>query len=162
MFIKDLFPKDHQRYLSLPLLGNTLDGFSTFLSKLGYKHSTTRALVRSTLVIDDRLQKQDCHNIAEITRTRLYACVSPLDKSRKNCKASAAVKLLERYFDEQKLLPPRDRGQPNPTEENLIYYGDYLDNVRGLASHTVQGHLLTASRFLTRFKRFCRKNFLER
>jgi len=62
MFIKDLFPKDHQRYLSLPLLGNSLDGFSTFLSKLGYKHSTARARVRSTVVIDDRLQKQDCHN----------------------------------------------------------------------------------------------------
>lgn len=152
MFIEDLFPKDHQRYLSLPLLGNALDGFSTFLAKLGYQHSTVRARVRSAVLIDDRLQKQDCHNIAEITRARLYACVLPLDKSSKNCKASAAVKLLERYFDEQKILPPRDREQPNPIEENLIYYCDYLDNVRGLAPHTVQGHLLTASRFLTRFK----------
>lgn len=59
MFIKDLFPKGHQRYLSLPLLGSTLDGFSTFLSKLGYQRSTARARVRSIAVIDHVEQKME-------------------------------------------------------------------------------------------------------
>lgn len=153
MFIKDLFPKDHQRYLSLPLLGNTLDGFSTFLSKLGYQPSTARARLRSVAVIDHRLQKQGCHNIAEITRAKLHACVPPLDKSGENCLASRALKSLERYFDEQKLLPPRAQEQPSQVEEKLSDYGGYLQKVRGLAPTTVQSHLLTASRFLAGFKK---------
>lgn len=153
MVIKNLFPKDHQRYLSLPLLGNTLDGFSAFLSNLGYQRSTARARMRSIAIIEHLLQNQGCHNIAEITRARLYACIQSSDKSGKSGLISAALKLLERYFDEQNLFPHQVQEQINPIEKKLTDYGDYLRKVRGLSSKTIQDHLLTASRFLAGFKK---------
>ena len=72
------FPRAHQRYSSLPVLGSALDGFTKFLTHLGYPRSTVRIRVRPTVVIDSRLRKRKCYSIKEITRDKLRDCATLL------------------------------------------------------------------------------------
>ncbi len=144
--LKDLFPKGFKRYTTLPLLGSTLDEFAEFIRGLGYPRCVIRCHLKAIPAIDRHLRRLKCHSITKITRAMLLTCAPPPGKSQENISASAAVKLLERYFDKQKFFPPL--GPPTTMEKKLICYSDYLKNMRGLLLPTIQSHCSTASRFL--------------
>ena len=81
--LKNLFPKLHDLYSSLPVVGPILDEFVQFLLQLGYSHATVCAHVRATQDIDSQLQKQGCCAISKITHVKLMACSTPSNKSKK-------------------------------------------------------------------------------
>lgn len=147
MLIKELFPRGHQRYLLLPVLGCELDGFSTFLDKLGYPKPVIRVRIQAVFAIDHQMQKIGCRNMLDITRAILLACAPPPGKSQENIAASATVKLLERYFDNQGVFLSQET--PDPIQMKILKYRSYLQSVRDLAPSTVSSYLLTAEQFLS-------------
>ena len=80
--LKEVFPKVHSRYLSLPILGATLDGFAEFLVGEGYSRGPVRHHLRTARRIDERLQWRGCRAVAEITRDDLHACAPPGGRSQ--------------------------------------------------------------------------------
>ena len=98
------FPRAHQRYSSLPVLGSMLDEFTKFLTHLGYRRPIVRVRVRPTVVIDSRLRKLKCYSIKEITRDKLRDCAPLPRHTQKEINVAATTKLLERYFDEYKIF----------------------------------------------------------
>ena len=144
--LKELFPRAHRRYSSLPILGSTLEDFVSFLVGAGYPQMPVRLHVRAARRIDALLQRRKCHSITDITRTDLRACAPPPGRARDDAAASAAVRLLERYLEKRGILV--SDGPPSPTERMLAEYGDYLRQVRGLTELTVSQHITTTSQFI--------------
>ena len=144
--LKEVFPRVHGRYSSLPVLGPTLDGFTQFLVSAGYPRLPLRQHVRTTRRIDERLRQRGCRAIAEITRENLHVCAPPVGRSQDDVGAAATVRLLERYLDVRGLLPPF--GPPTPVERKLDDYAVYLRQVRGLARGTIEDHQTTAAQFI--------------
>ena len=95
--LKELFPRAHRRYSSLPILGSTLEDFISFLIGAGYPQMPVRLHVRAARRIDALLQRRKCHSITDITRTDLRARAPPPGRARNDAAASAAVRLLERH-----------------------------------------------------------------
>jgi integrase/recombinase XerD len=146
--LTELFSRSHQRYLSLPILGLILEEFAKFLVRLGYPHTSIRRQFKAVPAIVRRLQQQGCQTPKNLTRANLIACAPPPGSARDNSAVSATVKLLKRFFDEQGIFPP---DLLSPTQEILVAYKKYLEDVRGFASSTARNHYGTALRFLARF-----------
>lgn len=144
--LKELFPRVHGRYSSLPVLGPTLDGFAEFLVGEGYSRVPVRHHLRTARRVDGRLQGRGCGAVAEITRDDLHACAPPRGRTQEDINAAAMVRLLERYLDHRGLLPPCR--VPTPVDRKLDEYAAYLQQVRGLAPGTIADHRTTAARFI--------------
>jgi len=145
--LKDLFPRGHRRYTSLPVLGSMLDGFGQFLVELGYPRMCVRIHVRTAWHVDARLQRCSCRSVAQITRANLRACAPSLGRSQYNAHVAATVRLLERYFDKRAILSPPE--PPSPIGRIISDYSAYLQQVRGLASRTIRQHQSSTSQFIT-------------
>ncbi len=149
--LKNFFPKAYQRYLSLPVLGPILDEFTIFLTQLGYPRHVVRARFYVIPAIDQHLRTRKCYSIQDITRDALLACAPPLGHSQEDIHSAATVNLLERYFDEKRvLLPPEPL---SPIEEKVNEYRRYLQQVRGFSPSTTKHHCFTISQFLVRFNK---------
>jgi integrase/recombinase XerD len=139
-----LYPKVHRRYTSLPILGPILDGFGTWLLKRGYATDCVREHFCAARRLTRILKKRDIRSLARLTRARLRACApaNRLDDRR----LTATVHLLERYFEsETSLYPPRPRTR---IEDRVASFAIYLEQVRGLASSTIERHCETIAALL--------------
>ena len=145
--LKELFPRVHRRYSSLPVLGAVMDGFAEYLVAQGYPRIPRCRHVRAAQHIDKLLKKRGCLTLAAITHANLLACAPPPGHSQDNPDVAAAVRLLTRYLDERGFLPPS--APPSLTEMKLADYETYLRQVRGLAPSTIKHHVTTASRFIS-------------
>src|SRR5271155_4617430 len=156
--LKDLFPKSHNLYSSLPVLGPILDEFVQFLLQLGYSPATVCTHVRAVRDIDSQLQKQRCCIISEITHAKLLAYSS---KSKKNRSNSAVIRLLIRHFEATGVLPLA-QNVLSIAEEKLIDYKAYLQNVRGLSQTTIHKHFKTGLKFLAWLNRLGGLSYLPK
>jgi integrase/recombinase XerD len=139
-----LYPKVHRRYTSLRILGPILDGFGTWLLKQGYATDCVREHFCTARRVTRILEQRGIHSLAKLTRARLRACApaNRLDDHR----LTATVHLLERYFVSETLLfPPRPRTR---IEDRVASFAIYLEQVRGLASSSIEAHCKTTSALL--------------
>jgi len=143
--LKDLFPRTHQRYRSLPILGPTLEAFAEFLVARGYPQLPIRRHIRTTVGVDEELRRRGCDVITQVTRAALRACGPPPGHSQDNRSLAATVRILERYFDEVGILPPALPG--SHVEKTVAEYQTFLCQVRGFAPSTLNSHGRTALAF---------------
>jgi integrase/recombinase XerD len=139
-----LYPKVHRRYTSLPILGPILDGFGTWLLKQGYATDCVREHFCTARRLTRILEQRGIHSLTKLTRARLRACApaNRLDDHR----LTATVHLLERYFVSETLLfPPRPRTR---IEDRVASFAIYLEQIRGLASSSIEAHCKTTSALL--------------
>jgi integrase/recombinase XerD len=157
--LKDIFPRGYQRYLSLPLLGSMLNKFVKFLAKLNYSRHTIPRYMHVIPLIDSHLRKLGCHSINKITRKKLLACTPPPGRSQKKADVAAAVNLLHKFFNEQKVFPPAKNppAKKSLIEKKVFDYRSYLEKTRGFAPSTLSNHAFTISQFLFYLKK--RKKF---
>jgi integrase/recombinase XerD len=142
--LTELFPRLHQQYSSLPLLGPLMEDFITWMLDNGYHHKLIRRHVRTTRHFDHKLRRQNCRSLLDlIPQDQLHAC-SPKD-SREDQDLASTVRLWERYLDEQGLLL-----KPKPTQRDLLVdeYCAYLRSVQGARFSTIKAYSRTASQFL--------------
>lgn len=144
--LKDLFPKAHARYLTLPVLGPILEDFSDRLLAHGYQPSTRRMHITRMVGVDAYLQRQGRNAVDELTPEDLQACWQWY--SQYQVHSAGAVRLLHQYLDDQGRLPePRPQPLP-PYASYLERYTQYLQAVRGLAPPTIAQHRSTVTQFL--------------
>jgi hypothetical protein len=137
-----LYPKVHRRYTSLPILGPTLDEFATWLLKQGYATDCVREHFCTARRLTRILERRGIHSLATLTRARLRAC-APSHRLHDR-RLTATVQLLERYFvSESSLFPPGPRTR---IEDRVASFAIYLEQVRGLARSSIEGHCATTQR----------------
>jgi len=140
----DLYPRVHRRYTSLPVIGPTLDGYGTWLLKLGYSTERVREHFRTARRLARQLERRRVRSLTELTRSQLRACV-PAD-SQEDPDLTVLVRLLDRYFDTQLSLFPKPA--LSLLEQRVTAYTTYLERVRGFAHSTCTYHRRTVTEFL--------------
>jgi site-specific recombinase XerD len=142
--LAEIYPRDHARFTSLPLLGPHLEGFVSWLRSHGHARLPIRLRIRETPKLDARLRRRQIRCVGELSRAQLLKLAPRVVLD--DVYLSALVRSLAGYLDGRGLL-----AHPEPTAHEQIVgaYRTYLHRVRGLADATAAQHGSTASEFLT-------------
>ena len=139
--LKDLFPRGHRRHVVTRPWPGVGWVWAVLDRALGIR-DCVRIHVRTARHVDARAPTAQLRSVAQITRANLRACAPPVGRSQYNAHVAATVRLPERHLDERAILSPP--GPPSPVEKTLADYGNYLQQVRGLASSTIKQHRVGA------------------
>lgn len=149
--LESLYPHAHLRYSSLPVLGQTLDGFSQFLFQVGYPRKIVRRHIQTAWHVDQQLQRQGCLSLGDVRHEHLRACFPIPVCASKDIELTSTLRLLMRYLDEGDLIPA---AAVEVMDEDLIAYAIFLREVRGLVAVTITRHLATASGVLVHRRKY--------
>ena len=144
--LKELFPKAHGRFSSLPLLGSIADSFTDWLQQQGYRRRCTRNLIRTLTRLDAMIRQRGRSALSEVTREDLRACRPANSQDDRNL--AGTVHALERYLDAHSFLALPCLNSPSRSDALLTDYKHFLEDLRGLSHSTVTAHLRTVSCFL--------------
>jgi integrase/recombinase XerD len=142
--LTEIFPRMHRRYSSSPLLGPLLGEFAAWLIARGYPRVPLRRHLRAACRLARRWHRRGRRDLTDLHRDDLRVCAP--GRSQDDADLAATSRLLERYLDEQGLLPAHAPATRVPDE--VIAYGRYLIDLRGFAASTVKQHVDTAAAFL--------------
>lgn len=142
--LDQLFPRDHRKYTTLPVLGQGLGDFARWLFQQGYSRHRVGRQIRATRRIEATLHGRGIKTLSDITREQLRACAPAHWGDDPDL--FTTVRSLERHLDALRLLPLHD--PPGRTETPVNSYEAHLRDARGLAPSTVDRHRFTAGRFL--------------
>ena len=144
--LKDLYPRAHARYFSLPLLGPILGDFESWLLHKGFSRGTRRQKFKDTVRVNRFLVRRGRKHVSQIARSDFQAC--RLWYRRRNPSTAGTGHSLQQFLEEQNLLPPPEPSPPTPTTAQVSAYAAYLRDVRGFSASSCNHHTYTASSFL--------------
>ncbi len=144
--ITQMFPKDFQRYLDLPVLGPLMDAYAAWLFEQQYTHRSSRYELRMAAHACKFLRSQGVHCVEDVHGDNLEACYQLF--RRKFPKEAGSVRVLTRFLMEQAVVQPSPAPEPSPKDILVNTFVDHLRDDRGYASSTVQRQGLIISEFL--------------
>lgn len=147
--LPSLFPKSHHRFLSLPLLGPTTDGFDDWLAANAYTRGSRKYLIRMLPHVDAALRRRQVKDLTSLTGSVLQDCWRALLKVYPS--GAGTVRTLGRYLAAKGLIVNGPTVAATATSSASILigeYANYLREVRGFAASTVSSHRYTAQCFL--------------
>jgi site-specific recombinase XerD len=146
--LQEIYPRDHARFSSLPLLGPHVDEFVVWLHTQGYPRLPIRLRIRELPRVDQLLRRRSVRRIEDLTASDLLR-LAPKD-SQEDVYLAAVVRSLASCFAAKGRLA---RPRATPQEELVAAYRTHLDRVRGFADSTSAYHSVTAAELL-RFLRY--------
>ena len=144
--LRSVFPRAHQKYFSLPLLGPISDGFDDWLAASGFTLGSRTLAIHLLPIADKQLRRRGVDEVAKLNHSVLDDCCKAL-KKRYPCRAGT-IHTLERYLVANGLIMD---GRPAAATQPSSLSGEYvghLREVRGFATSTVSSHRRTAQCFL--------------
>ena len=143
MLMKEIHPRFHHRYSSLPIFGSLLEGYGRWLTDKGYSKLRVRRHFQAARRLVFRFNDKDVRGLEELSRENLraYAPVCSQD----DADLAVFIRLIEQYLEAEGIFP---KPPLSGTEIKLATYRSYLEEVRGLASSTVANHTDTIAGFL--------------
>jgi site-specific recombinase XerD len=144
--ITQLFPKNFQRYQSLPVLGSLMDSFAIWLHDQRYTWRSSRYEMRMAAHVCEYLKRRAVRRIEDLTEEHLQACHHLF--RRKFPKEEGAVLVLRRFLRERGCLQPAATPEPSRTDIQLLAFRNHLRDARGYAPSTVQRQVSLAAEFL--------------
>jgi integrase/recombinase XerD len=144
--LRSVFPRAHQKYLSLPLLGPITDGFDDWLAASGFTLGSRKLAINLLPIADKQLRRRGVDEVAKLNHAILDDCCKAL-KKRYPFRAGT-IHTLERYLVANGLIMD---GRPAAATQPSSLSGEYavhLREVRGFAASTVSSHRRTAQCFL--------------
>lgn len=141
--LKDLFPRVHPRYSTLPVLGLILADYARWLFAAGYPRHRVLMHLRSSVRLDALLGVRGLASLDALDSAGLMAC-RPAD-SQVDCELTALVRALHAYFLAigRFSLPVASR-----VEAKVAEYRLHMERVRGLSGSTMAFHARTVTDFL--------------
>ncbi len=142
--LKEIYPRLHHRYLSLPIVGSHLDGFVSWLRKRGYHNYRIRLRIRKMPLIVAMLDRNQIRQFDKVTADE-FMKLAPKN-SQDDVYLTAAVRSLTHYLVDLKgfALP-----EETPSKKILTLYFAHLRRTCGLSESTVAGHSATVKELLT-------------
>ena len=144
--LRSIFPRAHQKYFSLPLLGPITDGFDDWLAASGFTQGSRTLAIHLLPIADKQLRRGGVDEVAKLNHAVLDDCCKAL-KKRYPFRAGT-IHTLERYLVANGLIvDDRQAAATQPSSLSGEYAG-HLREVRGFATSTVSSHRRTAQCFL--------------
>jgi integrase/recombinase XerD len=143
--LRSAFPKAHQKYFSLPLLGPVADGFDDWLAASGFTPGSRKLAINLLPVADKKLRRRGVDEVAKLNHAVLDDCCQAL-KRKYPCRAGT-VHTLERYLVAKGLIVDGHQAAAQPLSLS-DEYAEHLREVRGFAASTISSHRRTAQGFL--------------
>jgi hypothetical protein len=97
--ITQFFPKDFQRYQSLPVLGPLMDSDAAWLHDQRYTWRSSRYELRMAAHVCEYLKRRAVRRIEALTEQHLQACHRLF--RRKFPKEEGSVRVLQRFLSER-------------------------------------------------------------
>lgn len=142
----DLLPQSFPEHLSHPLLGSVLDEFDEWLIAQGYQFNSRQCYVLRCTAIEAYFHRRKQHKLDALTPSSLRQCWQ-YHRHRPGG-ISAAVRCLQRFLQDQQILPVSEPAVDGPFAATVDAYCQYLLDVRGLAPNTIEQHRVTACQLL--------------
>ena len=147
--LHSIFPRDHYKYLSLPLLGPVTDGFDDWLAANGYARGSRKHAIQMLRHVDVDLRRRRISEISKLTHAILDDCW----RDRNKCFPGDAgtVRALERYLTTHSMIVGSETGgAPVVSAAAMLAseYADYLHEVGGFAVSTIRHHRYVSRCFL--------------
>jgi integrase/recombinase XerD len=143
--LRSAFPRAHQKYFSLPLLGPIADGFDDWLATSGFTPGSRKLAINLLPIADKKLRRRGVDEVAKLNHAVLDDCCEALKK--KYPYRAGTIHTLERYLVANDLIVDRRQAATQPLSLSG-QYADHLREVRGFAASTVSSHRRTAEGFL--------------
>jgi len=94
--LRSVFPRAHQKYFSLPLLGPITDGFDDWLTASGFTLGSRTLAINLLPIADKQLRRRGIDEVAKLNHAVLDDCCKAL---KKRCPFRAGtIHTLERYL----------------------------------------------------------------
>ena len=94
--LRSAFPKAHQKYCSLPLLGPIADAFDDWLAASGFTPGSRKLAINLLPVADKKLRRRGVDEVAKLNHAVLDDCCQAL-KRKYPCRAGT-IHTLGRYL----------------------------------------------------------------
>lgn len=143
--LTSLFPNTHNRYTSLPILGNVLGDLCLWLQTQGYPPSAIERRIEAAPLLDECLRQRQIQSLFGRTTKELRACL-PREKRWTPQVACSLGRSLLKYLEERGGLTSE---RPTPSNRLINTYCEHLERVRGLAASTIVNHETYAGSFLS-------------
>lgn len=146
--ITEIFPKDFQRYQSLPVLGPLMDGYAAWLQGQQYTWRSTRYELRMAGHAAEYLKRRGVRRMDDLSPQHLDACHRWF--RQKFHDEAGAVLVLTRFLHESGYVgassfPP----SLSPADVHVNAFMAHLGEVRGYAPSTIRYQGQIAAEFLT-------------
>ncbi len=141
--LEKIFPRDHTRFSSLPLLGPYVEGFVVWLHAQGYPRVPIQLRLRELPRLVELLRQRGVRRIEGLAHSDLLRLASV--DSQPGLYLPAVVRSLVQFFAAQGLL---SRPEETPQEKLVAAYRSHLDRLRGFSESTLVHHSGTAAELL--------------
>jgi site-specific recombinase XerD len=144
--ITQIFPKDFQRYLSLPVLGPLMDSFAAWLQDRHYTWRSTRFELRMAARVCGYLKRRGVRKVVDLSEQHLQACYRLF--RRKFPGEAGSVRVVATFLFEHGWVQRSPAPQPSRTDVHLNAFMAHLRDARGYAPSTIRRQVDLAREFL--------------
>src|SRR5262249_3117000 len=138
--LRSAFPRVHQKYSSLPLLGPIADGFYEWLAANGFTQGSRKLAIHLLPITDKNLRRRGVDGLTKLNHGVLDDCCKAL-KKKYPCRAGT-IHTLERYLVANGVIVDGRQAATQPFSLSGEY-ANHLREVRGFAASTVSSHRRT-------------------
>jgi site-specific recombinase XerD len=142
--LKELYPRAHARYASLPILGGRLEGLCKWLRGCGYPAEAIRRRIDAAPMLERVLRRRGVRLLRDLSAADLRS-FAPVPTRWTEHMACALVRSLVAYLGGRGELVTHP---PTPHQDRVTAFEQHLKSVRGLAASTVVRHGALVSEFL--------------
>jgi len=140
-----LRPRSYQKYLSLPILGSILDEFTSWSFQRGYTIGTIKNQLKDVRKLDNYFIQQGVQALEELTHKSFETA---WHYYRLKGNLAGTIRQINLFLDETRGLAPIEPPPKTPAMLEVELYGEYLRDVRGFSTSTIQSHSSYVQEFL--------------
>ena len=142
--LRSLFPRAHQKYFTMSVLGPIADSFDDWLIANGYTPRSREDAIRTLLLLDADLRRRQIRDVCNLNHLVLHDCWRALIKT---CSGRAGVvRTLERFLATKGVITDgRLASEMSPASILIEEYANYLREVCGLKVRHRFDHRYTAT-----------------
>jgi integrase/recombinase XerD len=148
--IASLRPKSYQKYLSLPVVGSTLDELTTWYHHRGFTMETMRNKLRDARLIDAYFQQAGAQRLEDLSQSFFEAAWNHYRHLRPE--TAATIRQMEYLLREEGRIDSPPIQPKTRIDIELDLFFDHLHRVRGLEPSTIRSHKKYLQEFLVHIR----------